>query len=86
MSQTPASNGRQLSKVYKQMASRNQMLVFFLTFSNPLFIGHLVIPLLTASIIIDLVYKRDDSRNLYVTFIVAFIAYSIKRVTFYHDS
>ncbi len=69
----------------KYRISMIYMLVFSLTFSNPLFIGHLVIPLLTASIIIDLVYKRDDSRNLYVTFIVAFIAYSIKRVTFYHD-
>ena len=39
------------------------VLVFILTFSNPLFIGHLVIPLLTASIIIDILNSFNGHQH-----------------------
>ena len=61
------------------------ILVFILTFSNPLFIGHLVVPLLATSIIIDLVYNKNDSKHLYIIMVIAFIAYSFKKFLFFHD-
>ena len=61
------------------------VLVFILTFSNPLFIGHLVIPLLAASIILDILNKKIGSKSIYLLLVVAFAAYSLKKIFFFHD-